>query len=164
MDGKVDAEINRIAAANGGKITPEMVLKEAQNKNNDALHGYFEQRGYFDPKKAQHQYGLFIARELIRSVKIRVTTETFSIVAPAYVRSPDAAPKTQGYSSIARLRTEEDLARAAIVAEFSRAGAALARAQDIAAALGLSDEIADLRSRVDMFRNRVAAEENAAAH
>ena len=163
MDKKIEVEINKIAAANGGTVTAEQVLRAAQDKNT-ALFSYFEKRGFFDPKKAQHQYGLFIARELIRSVKIRVTTETFSIVAPAYVRSPDAEPKVQGYSSLSRLRTDEDLAREALVAEFARAGAALARAQAIAAALDLSDEVAELRARVDFFWHKVAGAESAPAH
>jgi hypothetical protein len=64
------------------------------------------------------------------------------------VRDPVLRGPEQGYRSIAALRTDDDAARDVLVNEFARAAAALGRAKAVAAALGLSDEVADVLRNV----------------
>lgn len=151
---EIEAAIQAIADKRGGRVTPDQVLAAAKIKSSP-LHSYFAERGCFDPKRSMNEYGVIVARELIRSITVRVTTETYSVAAPQYVRDPKQPADKQGYASLGRLRTNEDVAREAIVAEFARAGAALARAKAVAAALGLENEIEELRVRVSTFATTI---------
>ena len=145
----VRAALAEIAERNGGRLTPDAVVKEAR-KPASPLHGYFT----WDVKEAAAERWLDQARQLIRSVRVEVTTTQFSMRAPEYLRDP-AAGREQGYISIRRLATDEDMAREAIVAEFSNAAAALSRAKAVAAALGLADQIEEVRSRVIALTEQV---------
>lgn len=146
----VVAEVLRaIADRNGGRLTPELVVEAAKSKDSP-LHTHFT----WDVKKAAHERWIDQARTLIRSVKVEITTTQFTVRAPAYVRDPAAAADEQGYASLGRLRTDEDLAREAVVYEFSRASAALARAKAVAAALDLSDAIEEVQTRVIQLSER----------
>lgn len=123
-----------IADRNEGTLTPEAVLAEAADANS-ILHDQFT----WDADKAAHSWRLEQARTLIRSVKIVVKLETTHIRTVAYVRDPDAEPDEQGY--IQTVSLSGDRARAAVIAEFQRAGASMRRAKEIATALGLEKEI-----------------------
>ena len=57
---KVIAELQRIAAANGGILLPENVVEEARRKSSP-LHSRFE----WDDDKAAHEYRIWQARQLI---------------------------------------------------------------------------------------------------
>lgn len=151
MDALRDA-ISEIASRNGGTVTAEAVLAAARNKKS-ALHAEFE----WDDKKAAHEHRLDQARALIRSVKVEITTETTIIKTVAYVRDPDLPAEDQGYVSIASLRGDADRARAAIVAEFSRAAAALRRAREIAIALDMADEVDAITESIQVVRTKVEA-------
>lgn len=94
------------------------------------------------------------ARTLISSVEVVIRNERVTVSTVAYVRDPSLPPAQQGYISIEKLRTEEDLAREAIVTEFKRVAGALQRARAIAAALKVEDEIDSLIAGVDAFRMR----------
>jgi hypothetical protein len=154
MDRKrLEVEINELAEANGGKVTPDMVIKAARKKST-ALYEYFDSRDAWNQSKAQAHYCVIVARELIRSVRIEVTTTEYSISAPAFVRDPSAAPK-QGYTSTKNLRNDADLAREVLVEEFARAGAALARAKAVAAAIGMANEVEELRVNLGALSERV---------
>lgn len=154
MDDKVKKEIQEIAAANDGKITPNMVLAAAQQPGS-ALYDYFETRGVWDPIKARRAYGLIIARECIRSCKIQVITKQFPVEVPWFIRDPERERKTQGYIAIIKLRNDEDLARDALIEEFARAGAAMKRAQQLAVALGLESEVQEIRDRIEIVARTV---------
>lgn len=138
----------------GGRTTADELLAEAKAKktaNGRDLHGYFD----WDDKSAGYKYRLDQARELLRSVKVHITTEHFNIEAPAIIRDPGKSSGEPGYISVARLRNDEDLAREAVVAEFARARDALTRAKSVALALGLSAEIDDLVKRIGALHERV---------
>lgn len=154
MNKQIIDRLNELAEANGGRITPDEVVAEARQKNSP-LHEYFAARECFDQKKAAAHWCVAVARELIRSVRVDVVTENFTVKAPQFVRDPSAGQK-QGYTSLGRLRSDAELAREVLVDEFSRAGAALARAKAVAAALAMSDEVADLHDRVVGLRTRIA--------
>lgn len=151
---RIEDELSAIASAHNGRLTPNMIVQAAKKKGS-ALHAHFTERGCFDPKKSMEQWQIEVARDVLQSCKVVFHTETHTITAPAYIRDPDAAPMDQGYVSLSKLRTEDELARNAVVHEFSCAGAALRRAQDLAHALSLSDEIGDLYGRVVALKERI---------
>ena len=61
------AELERIARANRGNLTPEAVLKNAKSASSP-IHDYFT----WDDTEAAHKMRLLEAATLIRSVKVRV--------------------------------------------------------------------------------------------
>jgi EAL domain-containing protein (putative c-di-GMP-specific phosphodiesterase class I) len=137
----------RVASAHGGLLTPEAVVKEAADPASP-LHRYFE----WDNRKAAHQFRIEQARRLIRSVEIDVSVSASRsvVVAPRYV----SAPTRSGYLSISDLSRDPDEARAAVVAEMTRAAAALRRARTIAAVLEGVDLIEDLLDGVGRATRR----------
>lgn len=152
MNQHIEREIQEIAEAGGGVLLPAAVVEAARDPTS-AMHSHFQ----WDDTEAAIAYRLSQARELIRSVKVYVTTETFRIAAPAYVRDPDRVQRDQGYASIARIRTNEDAARDVVVAEFSRAAAAVRRARTVALALGLEGQLDEIATRIDAVVSHAAA-------
>jgi hypothetical protein len=140
--------INEIAARSGGRIRPDDVVADARDPGSP-LHDRFQ----WDVDKAAHAHWLDTARELIRAVRVTITTDTTVVSSVAYVRDPSLDADEQGYVSVTTLRSDEDLAREAIVYEFARAQGALTRAREIAAALNLRNEVDRLIAGV----NRVKA-------
>jgi hypothetical protein len=145
----VERALYEIAERHGGKLTPGLVVDAAKSKDSP-LHPFFT----WDVKKAAAERLLDQARSLIRSVTVEITTTQFSMRAPVYVRDPEAPGNVQGYTSLSRLRTDEDLAREVITSEFARASAILTRAKAIAAALSLEGEIESVRSQLDELSTR----------
>jgi hypothetical protein len=147
---EVRVALEELAARNNGRLTPEEVIAAAKPKSSP-LHDHFT----WDDKSAAHMQRLYEARELIRSV--RVTTVVGEVVTRtiAYVRDPEKPSDVQGYISTAVLRTEADLARAAIVEEFGRAASAMRRALAVAEALQLRDEVQEFVDRIQSFKQRV---------
>ena len=141
--------INAIADRNNGRIRPDDVLKHARDPSSP-LHNCFE----WDTGKAAMAHWLERARDIIRAVRVDVTTETTLVRSIAYVRDPSAGAGEQGYISVTTLRTDEDLAREAIVYEFARAAAALERAREVAAALRLNSEVESLIKRLQKVKSK----------
>lgn len=144
----VKAALDLLAERNEGRLTPEAVVAAARDPES-ALHEHFT----WDDAEAAQKRRLDEARALIRSVKVVIRTEPFVLKAPQFVHDP-AAGKDQGYISIGRLATDEDRAREAVMAEFSRASDALSRARSVAEALGMSDEIEQVRGQVLQLSER----------
>lgn len=71
----LSGELERIRLDNGGRLTPDAVVAVAQDKKSP-LHAAFT----WDNDKAGHEYRLWQARQLIKSVTI-----SHDCVAPAYV-------------------------------------------------------------------------------
>jgi hypothetical protein len=105
---EIDAEISRIYNENGS-ITPDLVIKAAEDPNN-VLHHLFE----WDNSKAGNAYRVDQARQIITSVKINIVTESRTISAVSYVRDPRLPNDQQGYISVAKLKTDKDLAKDSI--------------------------------------------------
>lgn len=139
-----------IEAANGGRLTPADVVRDAQDADSP-LHDLFE----WDVGKAARAYWLDQARTIITSVVVVQRTESSSIASVYYVRDPSAAHDEQGYVSVTKLRGDSDMAREAIVQEFSRAADLLRRAKQIAAALEMESEVEALITGVVELRERV---------
>jgi len=131
----IEARIQEIADRDG-KVTPDALIEDAQDPASP-LHTEFE----WDDAKAAMEARRETARRLIRSVKVVIRTETHNIAVPRYVRSPEAAESEQSYSEAATLRSDYDRAMASFAYEVERAEAAIRRAQKVAYAVGLQDEV-----------------------
>lgn len=139
----------QIEQANGGRLTPDDVIKDARRKDSP-LHDCFE----WDVRKAAAAYWIEQARELIVSVRVVIKTDHTRLSTPFYVRDPSAGASQQGYVSVAKLRTEADMARDVLVSEFGRVADMLRRARDLAVALDSANEVDELISRVVGLRQR----------
>jgi len=146
----IAARLEKIAKLNGGRVTPDAVLADAQNAKSP-LHDQFE----WDDTVAARQYRLQQARELIRSVKVEITTNTKTVSTVRYVRDPSAG-EAQGYVEVAKLRDDKTLAAEALQAEIRQANALVARARSLAEALGLGAEIEMVAESVDTLQVRLA--------
>lgn len=136
-----------------GKLTPDLVVEDAKNPDS-ILHGQFN----WDVDHAAHEHWKEVARDLIRSVRLIVTTETTSVSCVAYVRDPNSPADEQGYLQVNRVRTDADVAREVLVEEFSRAASALARARELAAVFGMQNDVEELIEGVHSARRRVPQE------
>lgn len=141
-----------LAERNGGILTPDIVVADAAKKDSP-LHSRFE----WSDKKAAIQHRLDQARELIRGVRILITTEKTTVSTVAYVRDPRLSADQQGYLSVLKVRTDLDLARETLIDEFSRAGAILRRARELAVAFDLAGQTDAIITEVETIRTKVAA-------
>lgn len=146
----VAEKLAELAKKNGGRLTPNVVLEEAKDRDS-VLHNLFE----WDDTLAAHQHRIYQARQIITSVRVVITTENKRISTVYYVRDPEAEPTEQGYVSIDRLKTDKDLAKESIVMEFSRASSYLQRAKAHAQALNMNDEIDELIEDINEFKRRL---------
>jgi hypothetical protein len=147
---EIKARLSDLEAANGGRLTPEAVVKDAKSTDSP-LHDCFE----WNVKKAAHAHWLEQARALITSVMVVTRTEKSTVSTVFYVRDPSAGPVEQGYVSVETVRSDADMAREVLVREFSMAGSALTRALNLSKVLALEDEVEQLISGVDRLRSVV---------
>jgi hypothetical protein len=133
-----------------GTLTPDLVVADAKRKESP-LHDLFE----WDTKKAAMSHWHDVARALIRSVRVQVVNESRVITAPYFVRDPSLPSNVQGYTSTASLRSNSELARDAVAEECSRAAAAFRRAKEVAAAVGVDQDIEALLEQTTMLGKRV---------
>ena len=138
----VEQVLYALADVHDGRLTPAIVVAAAVDPASP-LHDKFT----WDDSKAAIKHRENEARALIRTVRVEFRTETFTFTAPAFVREPGLG-RAPGYISTGKLKSDEDAAREAVVQEFARASAALKRAQEIAAALNMSDEIANVQGQI----------------
>ncbi len=146
----INARLAEIERANGGRLTPNDVVQDARSKESP-LHPFFE----WDVNKAAAAHWVEQARDLIATVRVVVTTEHTKLSAPYYVRDPRASGSQQGYVSVPRLRNDEDMARDALVAEFSRVAQMLTRARTLAEALDAANDVDALIRDVVGLRTKV---------
>lgn len=151
---EVKARLEAIEAEKDGRLTPNAVLEDAAERDSP-LHDFFE----WDDSKAGHAYRLDQARTLIKSVMVVVVTETKRVTSVAYVRDPTAPSDVQGYVSVAKLRSDPELARAAIIAEFARVTAMLERARALAIVLGAEDKVQAIIDEVVGLKQQFQAPE-----
>lgn len=142
--------LDEIASAHEGRITPELVVEDARDPESP-LHNEFP----WDLEKAAYQHWLDRARTIIRSVMVVTRTEKRTIVTPYFLRDPAAAQDEQGYRSIVSIRSDQDMARDALVDEFQRVAGLLRRARAIAVALQMEDDVDELLTTVVGLRERV---------
>lgn len=145
----IRARLAEIEMANGGRLTPSAVVEDARDPSSP-LHGSFE----WDVTKASAAHWIEQARRLITSIHVLQRVETTSVRAVYYVRDPSAGSEEQGYVSLPTVRTDADLAREVLIAEFTRVADLLRRARVIAVALGAQGDVETLLSSVVGLRQR----------
>jgi hypothetical protein len=133
-----------------GRLIPETVVRVAADPGSP-LHSQFE----WDDSKAGHAFRIEQARRLIRAVRLVVITEARTISTVHYVRDPSRPEHEQGYISVPRLQSDHDSALAMLRLEFARAAACLRRAEDLADALGLRQEVTAVARRVERARRKI---------
>jgi len=151
----IAARVALLEKRGNGRVTPEAVVDDARAPTSP-LHDQFE----WDEKKAAYQHNLDQARALIVSIKYVSTTTTSTYKVPLYWRDPAAAGNEQGYVSVPTLRSDEDYARDALVEAFRRVGDELRRAQQLAIALDLDEEVEKLLNGVAELRQRISDQPN----
>lgn len=154
----VRERLERIAARNAGRLTPDDVVADAKRKDSP-LHRYFE----WDVRKAAARHWIDQARELIVSVHYVYRTETTQVRAVAYVRDPRCGPNEQGYVAVETVRSDADLARDVLIEEFGRVASMLRRARELATALNEREAVDKLLEGVVGLRDRVALSQQAQA-
>lgn len=132
----VRAILDGIARKHGDVLKPEDIVLEATDPMHP-LHDRFE----WDDAKAAHEHRIEQARALIRSVRVDVKIETKTVNAVYYVRDPRLPQTEAGYVSLPRIRSEKELATAALREEFKRILALLERARDLSIVLGQEEEL-----------------------
>ena len=142
----VIARLNRIANAHHGRLTPELVVRDARDRKSP-LHKLFE----WDDSKAAHAYRIEQARRVI-TIRCEERLTVRELAAPCFVRDPAAAAAEQGYRSVASLKDDKDAAREVVEDELRRIVSAIERARAIADELGLGPELEELLARVGAIR------------
>lgn len=137
------AQLARIHALENdqGQITPSQVVRDAKDKRSP-LHVLFD----WNQKRAAEKHWLWRAREIIGAVTVVISNETTTIRSPVYVHLPDV--KGQGYQSVATLRQNPNQARESLIYTLEMASGHLRRALDLAAPLGLRNEIDTLLAEI----------------
>jgi hypothetical protein len=133
-----------------GYLTPEMVVDDAMDPDSP-LHGEFT----WDKNLAARAHWLHTARQLIRSVKIIVITDSKTVSTVAYVRDPNKSGHEQGYLSVENIRNDKEMARDVLIDEFKRAGAAMQRAQRLAIVFDIENEVDIMAKRINKLRKNV---------
>lgn len=144
--------LKKLADENGGTLTPEKIVEDAQDPDSP-LHEEFE----WDDEKAAHQHRLMQARTLIRTINIIEHHREVTIRTPEWVRDPDLPVSEQGYIHLSSLESDHDRAVRALNQELDRVTSLLKRAREIALKLNLSGELDTYIAQFSTFKNQVAA-------
>ena len=146
---EIQDHIRRLEKSNG-TITPEMVVNDAMDPDSP-LHGEFT----WDKTEAAWAFWMHQARKLIASVKITIITDSKTVKTVGYTRDPSKSGKEQGYISVEKAREDEETSRDILIEEFKRAGAALQRAQRLAIAFIMENEVDAMARKVNKLRKDV---------
>lgn len=141
MKPEVEERLKWLADKHGLPLSPHTVVEDAKDPSSP-LHGEFE----WDIHKAAMQHWLGRARELIRSVKVEVTSRKTSIEVQYFIRDPET---DAGYTTLVELRSSRSRAIEALKMEFLTIRGHLQRAQGIAKALGLTPTYRRLVSQLE---------------
>jgi hypothetical protein len=117
-----------------GQIKPRQIVEAARNKQSP-LHELFD----WDVAASAEKWWLHRARVILGAVTIQVSTKEFTYKTSAYM--VDTTVEGQGYRSVAALKTDSESARESLIYTLEMAAGHLRRSLDLAAPLGLSQEI-----------------------
>lgn len=144
------AEVERIARNNGGKITATEIV-EAASDPTSPMHSQFE----WEDDQAAHKYRLIQARMLIRACKLEIKVHNRKMTVPKYLRDPQQDSTEQGYVETARIRTDEDVKRDALINEFSRIARMLTKARALASYFDMDEEIDSFTESLELMRRKI---------
>jgi hypothetical protein len=156
MISKEKASYIRSLGTRDGHIEPTAVVEAARDPKSP-IHHEFE----WDVSAAAQEHWLDTARTLIRFVRLEVTIESERIVAPYYVVDPDRPSRSKRYVALTRAARDREIAERVLLDELDRVAAALKRAHDVAAVLGLTAKLEELLDDVLALKSK--AERRAAA-
>jgi hypothetical protein len=134
MKAGIEKRLQELLKRDGG-LTPDAVIEEAKDPDSP-LHDEFD----WDVESAAMDWWREQARKLIRSVHVEIVTGTLSIMVPRYIRDPASETKDQGYRETAKIRSNDEHARAALAYELDRLEASIKCVQSIAVGLGLEED------------------------
>lgn len=137
-----------------GRVTPDTILDDAKRPESP-LHNLYD----WNVEKAAQAHWLERTREIIRLIRVVVTTETITVRPPRYIKDPGIPANEQGYVALHTLRVDPTLARRALITELERVTSSLIRAQRIAAGLELDDQIAGILAQVSGLRTIVRSDQ-----
>lgn len=149
----VEQRLSQIANCNGGRLTADDVVKDAEDVESP-LHLYIFN---CDDATAAYEHRLYLARKLIASVHYESRTRSVTLISPLYVRDPSCRSKEQGYIRVVELKDHRVLAREVLEAEIGRIVSALERGQAVAKVLGLEQEFKRLLEHVTILGQKVKA-------
>jgi hypothetical protein len=136
-----------------GHIAVDDVI-DAARPAKSPIHDEFE----WDKDKAWYQQAVAVAERLIRAVKVNVRVERRSITAVAYVRDPDSR-EAGNYIALTTAARSRQKAFKILQEEMGRVKGAIRRAREVAAVLGLSDELEEMMADADRIM-KLGAEAN----
>lgn len=148
IDQKKSDFIRSLADADG-HIEPRHVVDAARDSKSP-IHENFP----WDVNVAAEQRWLDIARELIRFVKLQITVENHTIVAPYYVPDPERPPRSQRYVQLTMAARDRALAQQIMIDEMDRIAAAIRRAQHAAIVLDMSEWLENMLRDVTTIKTK----------
>lgn len=146
----IEQRIEKLRAAHGAAFGPDVVIDDARDKKSP-LHTEFE----WDRDAAAMEHWRDTARHIIHVVTIVQKTKAQTLAVPAYVRNPDAKARDQGYVSTAELRSDRDRAWAALQYAVEQADSMIRRAQRVAIAVGLEEEVEFVASALAEVKQKI---------
>jgi hypothetical protein len=146
------ARIDHIYQATKDENLAARYMVDDARKPSSPLHDLFE----WDDAVAADQQRISRARTLLRTYKIDIRTDHKVITSVAYVRNPIAAHRQQGYVHINKLRSDRELALAALRSYFGRAMGYLRSSRNLAEVLDLVDEFDELLDNMESFEQKIA--------
>ena len=147
MISKQKSDFIRSLAFADGHIDPNRVIEAARDPS-CIIHDEFD----WDIDSAAQKHWVDQAQSLIRFVKLEVIIERQTVIAPYYVPDPLRPPKSRNYLELTIAGRDRAIAQQVLIAELDRIAAAIKRAKEIAAVLGLTDELDTLLGDVHVLR------------
>lgn len=137
-----EAQVVRLASleTDDGRLNTAVVIQDAKKKSSP-LHSLFQ----WDLGKAAYAHWTQTAREIIGVVTVLRETHERTIKVPKYAKDPDTK---SGYRSTDALRVDPRSSRQSLIYTLEVAAGHIRRAHDLAAALGLQDQVDDLLQQV----------------
>lgn len=146
-------EMRRLKNANNGILEPTKVWISVRDNKRSPLRDL--PCWVWDKDEAFEKINTEAARGLISSFTMLVYEETKVYEAPVFVKDP-RTPNKQGYVELADVRGDKERSQQIIAHEFEMAASYLQRARNVAAALDMENEVAEIQAKLDTLIERVA--------
>jgi hypothetical protein len=149
MLNKQQQEFISALADNNGHIRPQDVI-DAARPDDSPIHRMFP----WDVGEAARRHWLDVACRLIRFVKLEIRVDRSIVAVPGYIIDPQRDTRVKRYLDIRLMREDAETARLALLEELERIAQAIRRAQKVAMALGLQDELNRLLQDVSSLQTK----------
>jgi NTP pyrophosphatase (non-canonical NTP hydrolase) len=149
MLNKQQQEFISALADDNGHIRPQDVI-DAARPEESPIHRMFP----WDVGEAAHRHWLDVACRLIRFVKLEIRVDRSIVAVPGYIIDPQRDLRVKRYLDVRLAREDAETSRLALLEELERIAQAIRRAQKVAMALGLQDELAQLLQDVSQLQTK----------